>query len=246
MNINEGVLQTFEQTEVKYEEKKKFDNELHSLIVFKRSAKYIKYINLFLKRVIDVIGAIIGILILIPIIAIVKIFNILNKDNGPIFYSQERIGYNGKIFKMYKIRSMVVNAEEKLKEILSEDKTLKEEYDVYKKLHNDPRITKIGKILRKTSLDEFPQFLNVLKGEMSLVGPRAYMVSEKEEMGAYYDFIIKCKPGVTGLWQVSGRSNVTFLDRLEIDLSYFENHNLWIDTVILIKTFSAVFKRNGE
>ena len=208
MNVDGGILQTFEQTEVN----KKFEinNDLQGLIVFKKSTKYLKYINLFFKRMIDIVGAIVGIAILIPLTIVVKIVNILNKDFGPLFYSQERIGQYGKNFKMYKFRSMVVDADEKLKELLEKDEEARNEYSTYKKLKDDPRVTPIGKFIRKTSLDEFPQFVNVLRGEMSLVGPRAYLPKEKEDMGDTYQIIITHKPGVTGLWQVTGRSDVTF------------------------------------
>ena len=243
MNVNGEVLQMDDVVKVKNEH---FSNqEMQGIVVFKRSAKFLTYINLFLKRMIDVFGALIGIIFIIPLCIVIKVVNVLNNDYGSIFYSQDRIGLYGKHFKMYKFRSMILNAEEKLNVILENNIELKKEYETYKKLHNDPRITPIGKFLRKTSLDEFPQFINVLKGEMSLVGPRAYMVTEKQEMGDAYNIIIKCKPGITGYWQVTGRSGVTFKNRLEMDIDYYENHNLYIDMKLLFKTFYAVFKRNG-
>ena len=245
MNLNEGVLQTFEQTEVKQDEKKKFENELNSLIVFKQSIKYLKYINLFFKRIMDLLGAIVGIFLLVPLTIIIFIGNRICKDTGPIFYSQERIGQYGKKFKMYKFRSMIVDADEKLKELLEKDEKAREEYCIYKKLKKDPRITKVGAFIRKTSLDEFPQFINVLKGEMSLVGPRAYLPDEKKDMGEMYNIIIQHNPGITGLWQVSGRSDVTFEERLNIDWEYHQNSNLLLDIKILFKTFFAVLKKNG-
>lgn len=204
-----------------------------------------KEITLFVKRIIDILGAIVGIAILIPLIAIVWIGNKICKDKGPIFYSHERIGKDGKHFKMYKFRSMVVGADDILKELLAKDDEARVEYSRYKKLKHDPRITKMGKILRKTSLDEFPQFINVLKGDMSLVGPRAYLPREKEDMGEAYETIIQCKPGVTGLWQVSGRNETTFKDRLKIDMDYFENYDLGLDLEILIKTVVEVIRKEG-
>ena len=198
-----------------------------------------------IKRVIDVVGGIVGCLFLLPLSVIIFIGNRLCGDKGPLFYSQDRIGKDGKIFKMYKFRSMVVGAEEKLKELLEKDEDARKEYNTYKKLKHDPRVTKIGNLIRKTSLDEFPQFINVLKGELSIVGPRAYMVTEKKDMGDAYENIVKCKPGITGLWQVSGRSGVTFDDRLDMDLRYYEKYNLGMDLDILFKTFSAVLTRNG-
>lgn len=199
----------------------------------------------FLKRIVDVIGGIVGAIFLIPLSIGIWIGNRICGDKGPLFYTQDRIGQNGKIFKMYKFRSMVVGAEEKLKELLEKDEAARKEYSTYKKLKNDPRVTKVGDFIRKTSLDEFPQFINVLKGELSLVGPRAYMVTEKPEMGDAYDTIIQCKPGITGLWQVSGRSDVTFENRLDMDIDYYENYSLGTDIKILFKTFSAVLNRDG-
>lgn len=156
----------------------------------------------FVKRAIDIIGSIVGIIFLIPLTIVIGIANLILKDKGPIFYTQERIGKNGKHFKMYKYRSMVVGADEKLREYLAENEEAREEYAKYKKLKHDPRITKMGAFLRKTSLDEFPQFINILKGEMSLVGPRPYLPREKEEINGFFNYIMSCKPGLTGFWQV--------------------------------------------
>lgn len=201
--------------------------------------------TLFIKRIIDIIGAIVGIAILIPLTVAVWIGNRICKDKGPIFYSQERIGKDGKIFKMYKFRSMVVGADEVLQELLEKDEKANKEYSEYKKLENDPRITKFGNFLRKTSLDEFPQFINVLRGEMSIVGPRAYLIREKEDMGDTYETIIRCKPGITGLWQVNGRSSVNFKTRLDMDVEYYNKYSTTLDLEILFKTISAVLNKNG-
>lgn len=202
-------------------------------------------IETILKRFIDIIGSIVGIVCLIPLTIIIWIANLIMKDNGPIFYTQERIGKNGKIFKMYKYRSMVVGADEKLKEYLEKNEEARKEYAEYKKLKNDPRITKIGAFLRKTSLDEFPQFINILKGEMSLVGPRPYLPREKEEINGFFNYIMSCKPGLTGFWQVHGRSDVTFTDRLDMDMKYYYNHNLKMDIKILKDTVVNVIKKEG-
>lgn len=204
-----------------------------------------KQLSLALKRFIDIIGALVGIILLVPITLIVFLGNRICKDKGPLFYSQQRIGKNGKIFKMYKFRSMIIGADEVLKELLEKDEEARKEYEEYKKLKDDPRVTKMGKFLRKTSLDEFPQFINVLKGEMSIVGPRAYMLKEKEEMGEAYNKIVKCKPGITGLWQVSGRSETTFDERLDIDLEYYEKFDTALDIEILLKTVTTVVKKEG-
>lgn len=198
-----------------------------------------------IKRGIDIIGSITGLIILIPLTIIIYIANLLTKNKGPIFYCQERIGQDGKIFKIYKYRSMVIGAEEKLNKYLEENEKAREEYKKYKKLKDDPRITKVGNFLRKTSLDEFPQFLNVLKNEMSIVGPRPYLIKEKEDMGKYYNYIIKVKPGITGFWQVYGRSHVSFEERLNMDYNYTNNINLKGDIKLLIKTFINVVKKEG-
>ena len=198
-----------------------------------------------IKRLIDIIGSIVGIIIMIPLTVAIWIANSLSNDNGPVFYKQERIGKNGTIFKMYKFRSMVVGAEEKLKIYLAENEDARNEYQEYKKLKNDPRITKVGKFIRKTSLDEFPQFINVLKGDMSLVGPRPYLPSEKEEMDEYFKYITSVKPGITGLWQTSGRSKITFNDRLNMDMKYFYNQSLKLDLKLIGKTVEKMVKK-GE
>lgn len=198
------------------------------------------------KRVIDICGGLIGTIALIPLTILIYIARIvLHENDGPIFYEQLRIGKNGKIFKMYKYRSMVIGADDKLKEYLAENEEARKEYKKYKKLKHDPRVTKVGKFIRKTSLDEFPQFINVLIGDMSLVGPRPYLPREKEDMGKYYDSIIKTRPGITGYWQITGRSDVTFEDRLKMDHDYIENKNLKADVKIFVKTILNVLKKEG-
>ena len=211
----------------------------------KQKRNSIKGIEKGLKRVMDILGGICGTLMLIPLTIIVWIANKKNKDNGPIFYAQTRIGKDGKLFKMYKYRSMVVGADEILETYLKENEEARKEYKEYKKLKNDPRITKIGKILRKTSLDEFPQFINVLKGDMSLVGPRPYLLREKEEINGFFKYITSCKPGITGLWQTKGRSNTTFTDRLTMDMEYYYNHSLKQDIKLIYKTIKNVVKKEG-
>ncbi len=204
-------------------------------------------INIYsiLKRTMDIIVSLLGLIILCPLIAIVFIANKLSRDKGPIFFMQKRIGEDGKPFRLYKFRTMVVDADKILMKKLKEDKEFREKYLSYRKVENDDRITKIGKFLRKTSLDEFPQFINVLKGDMSLVGPRPYLFREKKDMGEYYKYIIKCKPGITGLWQVSGRNKNTFQERLQLDVEYYNNRGLLYDIKILFKTFLSVFKKEG-
>lgn len=243
MNVDGKILQTFEQTEVK--EKVKVNNDFQGLIVFKKSTKYIKYINNFLKRIMDILGAIVGITILIPLTIMVKIVNVLNKDYGPIFYSQERIGKNGKYFKMYKFRSMCMDSREVLEKLLKENEDARKEWEENRKLSNDPRITKIGTILRKTSLDEFPQFLNVLKGEMSLVGPRAVIDGEIDKFGLFKDAVLSVKPGITGYWASHGRSETSYDERIEMEFYYVVNNSVFMDIGILLKTVISVLKKEG-
>ena len=223
------------------------NSNIEDLEVIKQKNKRtsVNKIEAVLKRGIDILGGICGTLLLIPLTIIIWIANKLAKDNGPIFYTQTRIGKDGKLFKMYKYRSMVVGADEILKTYLEENEEARKEYKKYKKLKNDPRITKIGKLLRKTSLDEFPQFINVLKGDMSLVGPRPYLPREKEEINGFFKYITSCKPGITGLWQTRGRSNTTFTDRLTMDMEYYHNHSLKQDIKLIYKTVRNVVKKEG-
>ena len=198
------------------------------------------------KRIIDIVAGLVGVILLIPITALVWIVRIIKKENtGPLFYEQLRIGKNGKQFRMYKFRSMCMNADEKLKTYLAENEEARKEYKKYKKSKNDPRITKVGCFLRKTSIDEFPQFINVLFGSMSLVGPRPYLPREKEDMGEYYSTIVKVKPGLTGPWQVAGRSNLKFEDRMKLDIDYVKNMSLKKDIKMVWKTVTKVFKKDG-
>ncbi len=210
----------------------------------RHSIKMVMYHGI--KRLFDIICSLIGCLFLLPIALVVKISYILNKDFEPIFFTQNRIGLHGKEFKFYKFRSMVPNADKVLEELLANNEELAEEYSINKKLENDPRITKMGRILRKTSIDELPQLINVLKGDMSLIGNRPYLPREKEDMGLYYKNIVETKPGLTGYWQVSGRSDVTFQKRLELE-KYYSNHaSLKLDIQIFFKTFAVVFFKKGS
>lgn len=208
--------------------------------------KVIYGITIITKRVIDIFAGVAGMCILIPLTIILYIVKILDKDDGPLFFSQDRIGKDGKLFKMYKFRTMIVGADAVLEKILKEDAEARKEYEKNKKLKDDPRITKIGKFLRSTSLDEFPQFINVLKGDMSLVGPRPYLPREEEDMGYYYYYITKCKPGITGLWQVSGRSELCFDECLELDLEYYrEDAGVLSDLGLAAKTVVKTIKKEG-
>lgn len=198
-----------------------------------------------IKRMFDIFFAILGLIFLLPIALVVKISYMLNKDFHGIFFKQKRIGKNGKEFNFYKFRSMIPNADEVLFQLMKENKELREEYKLNKKLKNDPRITKMGNILRKTSLDELPQVINILKGDMSIIGNRPYLPREKEDMGKSFDIIVKTKPGLTGYWQTSGRSDTTFEKRLELESFYSIHCGLKLDTKIFFKTFSVVLGKKG-
>ena len=188
------------------------------------------------KRGIDIIGAGSGLLLLSPIIAIVACA-VKFTSKGPIFFSQKRVGKNGKVFKMYKFRSMVVNAGE-LKEKLSHKNEMS---GPMFKMKDDPRVTKVGKFIRRTSLDELPQLWNVLKGDMSLVGPRPSLPKEVKQFEKWMFRRLTVKPGLTCYWQVSGRNNIDFEDWMKLDISYVEDRNLWIDIKLIFKTVFVLF-----
>ncbi|HDR7351406.1 TPA: sugar transferase [Bacillus wiedmannii] len=201
-------------------------------------------IYLCLKRTMDLIGAIMGLIIFSPIFLLISILYMTGDNKGPIFFKQIRMGKNGKEFYIYKFRSMIVNAEEKLKrnEILYR-KYIDNNYKL--EPSEDPRITKVGQFLRKTSLDELPQFLNVLKGDMSLVGPRPVVQEELIEYGKRKDEFLSVKPGLTGYWQVSGRSDVGYPERVELELHYIYNCSILFDMKIIFLTMVHVIMRKG-
>lgn len=221
--------------------------ESNELVMEDISKVYIikRHMYFGVKRMFDLVCSLVGILFLIPLTILVKICYMCSGDFHSILYSQDRIGKNGKIFRLHKFRTMVVNADEILDELLKKNPDMAREYKLNKKLKNDPRITRFGKFLRKFSLDEFPQFINVFLGEMSLIGNRPYLPREKKDMGKYYSDIIKTKPGITGLWQVSGRSDLSFKRRLELESKYSNTISIRMDIKILLNTFLAVFKGEG-
>lgn len=215
------------------------------LMIISAKINFVKGFSRILKRVIDIGVSFLGILLLIPLTILVWIKTDKKERKEGLFFTQERIGRNGRKIVIYKYRSMVTGADEILEKMMKEDPKIKEEYEKNKKLKNDPRVTKIGEFLRKTSLDEFPQFINVFKGEMSFVGPRPYLPREKNDMGTYYEKIVKSKPGITGMWQTHGRSETDFEERLILDEYYFRNWSLWLDVVIIIKTIKNVIRKKG-
>lgn len=198
----------------------------------------------FIKRIFDVICALIGLLAIIPVAVVTKISYLCSGDKKSIFYKQKRVGKNGRFIYIYKFRSMVYNADEVLVELLK-DETYKKEWDLYQKFENDPRITKVGKILRKTSLDELPQFINVLKGDMSLIGPRPLVVGELESHNGKHKIYESVRPGVSGWWACNGRSATTYQKRLELEYYYCENCSLWLDIKCVFLTIKAVIFKDG-
>lgn len=179
-----------------------------------------------------------------PLMAVVA-WLIWRKDGRPILFGHYRVGQDGQMFKCLKFRSMVLNAADILEELLRTDPAARQEWDRDQKLSNDPRITPVGHFLRKTSLDELPQLFNVLRGDMSLVGPRPITLAELEKYGDVRWHYLNVKPGMTGLWQVSGRSDTTYEERVELDRTYVEKHTLWHDAVILVKTVLVVLGKGG-
>lgn len=204
-----------------------------------------KVLYLGVKRLFDIICSLFGILMLIPVTIVIKISYIVTGDKGSVFYTQKRIGKNGKEFKFYKFRSMIANADKVLEQLLKENEELAKEYKVNKKLNNDPRVTRVGKILRKTSLDELPQFINVLKGDMAVIGNRPYLPREKEDMGEYFDDIVSTKCGIVSYWAVMGRSDVSFETRLKLEQYYSHNQSLLLDFKIFLKVFKVVLFKKG-
>lgn len=190
---------------------------------------------LYLKRIMDIFGALIGIIILSPLCLVIAILIKLD-STGPIIFSQERVGLNGKKFKMYKFRSMVVNAEE-LKEKL---KKRNERKGPMFKIKQDPRVTKIGRFIRRTSIDELPQLINVLKGEMSLVGPRPSLPKEVMQFETWMLERLDVKPGLTCYWQVQGRDDIPFKEWMELDIKYVRERDIWIDIKLIFKTFTVL------
>ena len=197
--------------------------------------------QLMLKRLMDILGALVGTMVLIVLTIVLT--PIIKLDSpGPVFFAQKRVGRNGRIFKMYKFRSMYVDAEERKKELMAKN----EMNGLMFKMEDDPRITKVGKFLRKTSLDEFPQFINILKGDMSLVGTRPPTLDEFEQYQSYHKKRLSFRPGLTGMWQVSGRSDITdFEEIVRLDVEYINSWSVSLDIKILIKTVLAVFTESG-
>ena len=201
-------------------------------------------LNRLIKYSFDFIGTLVGTILILPILVIISVWISLDSP-GPIIFTHTRIGKDGKPFGCYKFRTMCIDAQERLEKLLASDPKARQEWEQDFKLKNDPRITKVGKFLRKTSLDELPQIFNVLKGEMSLVGPRPVIADELPRYGEYLDDYLMVRPGITGMWQVNGRSDTTYDERVRMDSWYVRNWSFWIDIMLLWRTVKSVFMCKG-
>lgn len=195
----------------------------------------------YLKRLVDITMVVVFLPVVLPLVLLAAL--IINRDGAPAFYGQPRVGRNGKIFTCWKLRTMVADAEERLARYLEKNPAARSEWDSTQKLKSDPRITRVGRFLRKTSLDELPQIYNVLVGDMSLVGPRPMMPEQREIYPGTAYFTLR--PGITGLWQISDRNNCTFADRATFDTRYAHQMSFALDTNILARTISVVFRATG-
>jgi Undecaprenyl-phosphate galactose phosphotransferase WbaP len=200
--------------------------------------------NLWIKRFMDLTVVILGGLLILPFLLIIA-FLIKISSPGPVLYGHKRLGMNGKHFTAYKFRSMVMDSQERLQKLFESNPEIKKEWDRNHKLQNDPRVTFVGRFLRRTSIDEFPQLLNILKGEMSLVGPRPIVDEEVSRYGDDFGWIFSVKPGLTGMWQVSGRSETDYAARVLYDTYYLQSWSVWLDIWILFMTFGAVLRGKG-
>lgn len=201
-------------------------------------------INRFIKSLFDYSVTLIGTIFISPVLLSIAAWVAIDSP-GPILYRQARIGRNGRPFTCYKFRSMCIDADEKLTDLLASDPQARTEWERDRKLRSDPRITRSGEFLRRTSLDELPQIFNVLRGQMSLVGPRPIVAEELERYGEYVDDYLMVRPGITGMWQVSGRNDTDYADRVQLDSWYVRNWSVWLDMIILFKTAKAVFSQKG-
>ncbi len=218
-------------------------NTRTNLIVFQNRLKS-KY-RVMVKNISDLALSLILLPLLIPLMLFIAYQIKRENPNEKILFKQKRLGKNGKIFSCYKFQTMYDNSDTMLQEYLSLHPEENAYYDTYHKYKNDPRITHVGQFLRRSSLDELPQLFNVFRGDMSFIGPRPYMLREEQKIGDNLDIILTVKPGITGLWQVSGRSDVDFYSRVELDVWYIRNWNLWMDLVILVKTVKTVLFKDG-
>ncbi|MDR2078336.1 MAG: undecaprenyl-phosphate galactose phosphotransferase WbaP [Treponema sp.] len=218
--------------------------DFDGVLGFVTSHKLKMFWNLGIKRLMDLSIVVIGGIIILPFLLLIA-FLVKLSSPGPVLYGHRRLGKNRRHFNAYKFRSMVNNSQEVLRKLLDRSPELREEWEANHKLKNDPRLTGIGKFLRRTSFDEFPQLINILKGEMSLVGPRPVVDEEMAKYGRNFDYIFSVKPGLTGLWQVSGRSDTDYAERVAFDTYYLQSWSVWLDLWVLLKTMGVVLRGKG-
>lgn len=214
------------------------------LLILRLKNNLARPLNRYIKTALDYLLTIIGTILILPLLVFIAIWIYLDSP-GPVIFKHMRVGKNGKPFPCYKFRSMCNNSQEKLAELLANDSAAREEWERDFKLKNDPRITKSGAFLRKTSLDELPQIFNVLRGEMSLVGPRPVVQEELARYGEFVQDYLMVKPGITGMWQVNGRSDTTYDERVQMDVWYVRNWSVWLDVMLLWRTIKSVFQCKG-
>jgi len=218
--------------------------DLHGTLVIETNYHLLNKRERSIKRILDMVLTFLLLLVSTPIFLILALIIRLD-SKGPILYTQKRLGKDGVTFDTYKFRTMFLNAEEKLFDLLASDPEAAKEYTKYHKLANDPRVTRVGRILRRYSLDELPQLINVVKGDMNLIAPRSYLPRELDAIGDYASIILKVKPGITGWWQVMGRNATSFQERLQLDAYYISNWSVWLDIYIVIKTVWVLISGQG-
>jgi Undecaprenyl-phosphate galactose phosphotransferase WbaP len=218
--------------------------DLHGTLAIETNYHLLNQREKIIKRILDMLLTLLLLLVSLPLFGLLALLVKLG-SKGPILYKQKRLGVNGTLFDSFKFRTMYANAEEKLQALLAEDPQASQEYEKFHKLTHDPRVTRIGKFLRRYSLDELPQLINVLKGDMNLIGPRSYLPREMPAMGDYARIILKVKPGITGWWQVMGRNATSFEERLQLDEYYISNWSIWLDIYIAIKTVWVLISGKG-
>jgi undecaprenyl-phosphate galactose phosphotransferase len=218
--------------------------QLESLLLMKYRYNLLQPVNFTLKRGLDILGTVVLLIVLLPLMAVLALL-VKTSSPGPVLFVHERLGKAGRRFRCLKFRTMWQDADQRFERLLAADPAVRDEWMKYSRISRDPRITRVGRGLRRFSLDEFPQLLNILKGEMSLVGPRPYMPRELAKIGSFLDVITRVRPGLTGLYQVSGRKEIAFDERLLLDEHYVKNWSLWMDIVIMLRTVRAVVRGDG-
>jgi lipopolysaccharide/colanic/teichoic acid biosynthesis glycosyltransferase len=196
------------------------------------------------KRIFDIVAATLGLVFLAPLLLVFALL-IRLQDGQSVLYCPARLGYRGQTFRCFKLRTMVPDADSRLQAVLESCAEASREWDLTQKLTNDPRITPLGKFIRSTSIDELPQLINIIRGDMSLVGPRPISFNERLRYGEYFDVYTRVRPGLTGLWQTSGRSNTTYAERIQLDTKYVQTRTFWGDVLIIVKTVPAVLLSVG-